>query len=348
VTATPAVLHLGRAAPAGAAVGWVSGGQRHVEYGGLTAPAGQPIAPETVFDLASVTKVVATTCALARLAGLGQISLTDPADRYLGWAALAPGVTLSTLAYHRAGLWEWQPLYLAGPAPTTTLAALPARYPAQSGRHYSDLSFMALGLVIELVMGCRLDQAVAELVFDPLGLTSLGFAPLFGPTASSSWGDAIERQMVATGQPYPVLFHDPGFAWRDGEINGQANDGNAWHSFGGVAGHAGVFGALGDLLTLLESLAVDEDFWAPPVSATIFADGPDAGQAFGWRSGSIELGGHPARCLWHPGFTGCGVGFVPGRGIGVAMLTNRLLAPAPVDTAELWAASLVEVESALR
>lgn len=341
----PAVMNLGAGAPAGAGVGWVSPDDRQTTLAGVAGASGQPIEAATVFDLASVTKVVATTCALHRLAGFGQIDLTDPLTRYLGWLPQLAGVSLTDLAYHRAGLWEWQPLYLAGQPVATALAELAPRYPVGRARHYSDVGFMLLGLVVAEVAACPLDQAVTDLVLAPLRLERGGYAPVSPPVASGGLGDVIERHMVATASPYPIRYHQPDFAWRVSETTGQANDGNAFHAFGGVAGHAGLFANLDDLLTLLASLAGDQDFWAPAISARIFADGPDVGQAFGWRSQAVTYRNRPACLLWHPGFTGCAVGFIPGTGFGLALLSNRLLAPRPTGTAELWALTLAEVEA---
>ena len=323
-------------APPGSVVGVVRAGQRRVIASGVADSIGTPVTAETLFDLASVTKVVVTTCLLHRLAVLRELTLDDPVVRYLPWSPTPSSTNLRTLAYHRACLWEWQPLYLTAD-PVGALAGLPLRYDAESGRHYSDLGFVMLGLVIEAATGLSLRDALTEIVVEPLGLRRLGFGPVPAPVASSSMGDAVEKRMAATGEPYPVLFEDRGFAWRERELVGVANDGNAFHAFGGVAGHAGAFAVVDDLLTLLESLASGDVFWGD--TRDVFADGPDAGQAFGWRS----MTDGAARWLWHPGFTGCAVGFVPGDGTGVAMLTNRLMADEPEPTEALWRDALAEV-----
>ena len=146
--------------------------------------AGLPAAAMTVdthHDLASVTKVVATTTALLRLVSDRVVSLDDPAARYLpGLAAGAKSsITLRHLLQHRAGLWEWHPLYLVttDPAAASALArTLPLRYRPGSGRHYSDLGFMLLGQVIAAATGQALRDAIGTLVTGPLGLTSTRFA----------------------------------------------------------------------------------------------------------------------------------------------------------------------------
>lgn len=338
-----AALLAGPSAPVGAVVAVAGPDGRELTAGGLTRPGGAPVTERTSFDLASVTKVV-TTCALHRLAVLGEIALDDPVSHYLETPCVA-GTTLVDLLQHRAGLWEWQPLYLADD-PLEALRSLPPRYLLRQGRHYSDLGFMLLGQVVAAVAGMTLGEAVRALVAEPLGITGLCFGPVAGDVAAGGVGDDVERAMVRTGRPYPVLFSEAGFRWREAVTVGEANDGNAVHAFAGVSGHAGLFGTANDLLTLASSLASPEtdELWGTAVRDRVFADGPDAGQALGWRSQLVQTGGRPERMLWHPGFTGCVVGFLSGRGLAVVMLANRLLASEPAETAALWARVLDNLE----
>ncbi|MFJ6429007.1 serine hydrolase domain-containing protein [Microbacterium maritypicum] len=334
------------AAPRGAVAGVVTDAGRDVAAGGLADLAGTPMTTATAFDIASVSKVAATTTAILRLVSRGDLGFDDPVDRFVSGTACAPGTTVRHLLQHRAGLWEWQPLYLdrehAGDA-AAAADALPLRYGLDEGRHYSDLGFMLLGRIVAAVTGLPLDAAVRELVTAPLGLDHTGYGPVDRPVASSAVGDAAERRMVATGEPYPILAADKGFAWRDGEIAGVANDGNCFHAFGGVSGHAGLFSTVDDLLTLGAALAAPErhpELWGPDPVAELFRDGPDAGQALGWRSETIAVSGRPTRMVWHPGYTGCALGLVPGTGAAAVLLTNRLFAVTPAPTDLLWRAAL--------
>lgn len=331
------VLSLGQASPAGAAIGVSYRGEYMVEVGGVCGNDGTPVDVDTCFDLASVTKVVATICILHRLAELGQITLDDRVSRYLPW--VPDQITVRNLAYHRGGMWEWQPLYLSGENPRQSIMDLPLRYGVDKERHYSDLGFMVLGFMIEAAAGVPLDTAFSELIASPVGLTRTGFGPADESVASGGIGDLVEQGMVRSGEPYPILFSDQNFPWRSGETRGEANDGNAFHAYSGVAGHAGLFSTVVDLLRLLVSLASQEDLWGE-TSAAVFADGPDPGQGFGWKSMPIQWEGQPRRMLWHPGFTGCAAGFIPHEDCTVVMLTNRLLAPNPTTTESLWRTTL--------
>jgi CubicO group peptidase (beta-lactamase class C family) len=344
-TAVDAVL-AGPSAPAGAVAGATTPSTRDIAGGGAADSAGTPMTTETRFDIASVTKVAATTTALLRLASLGDLGFDDPVARYLPGSACAPGTTLRHLLQHRAGLWEWQPLYLDPLDPVAAMDRLPLRYGLDEGRHYSDLGFLLLGRVVAAVAGMPIADAVRALVTEPLGLGRTTFGPVLAPVASTALGDEAERRMVAAGAPYPILTSRRDFAWREKEIAGVANDGNCFHAFGGVAGHAGLFSTADDLLTLGGALAAPEqhaDLWRPAVVAELFRDGPDRGQALGWRSDTVRAHGREQRMLWHPGFTGCALGILPEASSAVVLLSNRLLAAEPAPTEALWGAGLAEL-----
>ncbi|MGW9157289.1 serine hydrolase domain-containing protein [Microbacterium sp. NPDC055665] len=345
-TAAVAAVLATDAAPRGAVAGVVTDTGRDIAADGLADLAGTPMTTATAFDVASVSKVAATTTAILRLVSWGDLGFDDPVDRFVRGTACAPGTTVRHLLQHRAGLWEWQPLYLdrahAGD-PAAAADAIPLRYGLDDGRHYSDLGFMLLGRIVAAVIGMPLDAAVRELVTAPLGLDRTGYGPVSAPVASSGIGDSAERRMVATGEPYPILTADRDFAWREEEIVGAVNDGNCFHAFGGISGHAGLFSTADDLLTLGAALAAPErhpELWHPDAAAELFRDGPDAGQALGWRSDTVAVGGRPTRMLWHPGFTGCALGFVPGTGTAAVLLSNRLFAPEPAPTEALWRSAL--------
>ena len=342
-------VHALDSGPLGVVVGVSTDAGTRIEAVGAADQAGRSLRPGTRFDVASVSKVVATTTAIHRLASLGLIGLDEPVSRFVPTTACTPETTLSTLMRHRAGLWEWQPLYLARTPdgdlvdPFEALAALALRYPPEDRRAYSDLGFILLGRIVEQVTGVRLDQAVSELVTGPVGLTETGYGPVAGDVAASAPGDSIEAEMIRTGVPYPVLYPRQEVAWRSYELVGEVNDGNCYRAFDGVSGHAGIFSTTSDLLRLGRSLArapERDDLWRPAITSQIFAEGPDAGQALGWRTMPVRLGGERRTMVWHPGFTGAAIGLVPGTGVTVTLLSNRLLSPNPLPTALLWSTAL--------
>ncbi|MEU8403737.1 serine hydrolase domain-containing protein [Nonomuraea sp. NPDC048892] len=290
--------------------------------------------PETYHDLASVTKVMATTTMLMRLVSDRLVDLDAPLSAYLPRSYEA--ITVRDLLLHRGGLWEWWPLYIAPQLP-------PPRYRPGRARHYSDLGFVLLGRIVAAVTGLRLDRALAELVTRPLGLTSTTYArPAGSEAAMSALDDRVEMTMLDTGRPYPVPYRSTDFArWRAEPVIGQVADGNAFHALDGVSGHAGLFSTVPDLLKYGAALSRYEDYdhlWRPSVAREFFAPGPDQEQALGFRRYALELAGETVTVLGHPGYVGCAVGFVPGRDITLALASNRLLAEgAPTPTDALWA-----------
>lgn len=341
-------------APAGCVLGIEVEGARTVVTAGRAAPeASSPMQRHTMFDLASVSKVVGTTSCLHRLAGMRLLDVSDEIRRFVPSYGGAAGTTLGDLLQHRGGLWEWQPIYLAPGGqedPFHIIDGLPLRYPPGRDRHYSDLGFITLGRVIEAVVQAPLEVAVSELVAGPLGLEPFRYGPVSGDVATSGDGDRVEQTMVATGDPYPVLWPDDGFAWRTGPIRGTVNDCNCAHALGGVAGHAGLFATIDALLDVATSLSVAGEFpslWDATVTAQFFAAGEDRTQALGWRRSQIIVDTEPLTLLWHPGFTGTAVGFLPGRHVAVAFAANRLLAEQPRTTTDLWARALAALTEIL-
>lgn len=343
-------------APAGCVLGMEVAGVRTVVTAGAASPELSPrMERSTLFDLASVSKVLGTTTCLHRLAGMRLLDVDTPVRRLIPSFGGADSTTVRDLLQHRGGLWDWQPLYLAPGGqenPFRVIDGLPLRYDPGKERHYSDLGFMTLGRVVEVVAAVPLAVAVRELVADPLALGPFSYGPVSGTSiATSGLDDRVERRMVATGEPHPVLWGDHGFSWRTGPIRGTVNDGNCAHAFSGVAGHAGLFSNVDGLLDVAVSLSTAENnpsMWDPGVTADFFAAGPDVEQALGWRRGEILLDDAPRTLLWHPGFTGTAVGFVPGAGLAIAFAANRLLADQPQPTTVLWQRVLAAVEQILR
>ncbi|GAB3922238.1 esterase [Microlunatus endophyticus] len=330
--------------PPGAVLGIAIGDrQQVVAYGDAVRLPGrvEPFTDRTRTDAGSVTKIIATTASIMALVDSRRLALDDLVGPIVGRTLPAP-ITVGDLLEHQAGLWEWWPLYLRARDHDQALdliSSLPARYPRRAGRHYSDLGFMLLGAVVEKVTDLVLDKASQELVFGPYGLdhTSFGTPVPGAPVAASSSGDRIERTMIDTGVPYPVDGSVDDFAgWRQHTLIGEINDGNSFHAFGSVAGHAGVFTTAGDLLRfgrgLLDSLAGS----GPASSATaarFLTPGQDPGQALGLRHWTTPAG--PA--IGHTGFPGVGFAVLPTQDAVIVMVTNRLHAERPARNLEtLW------------
>jgi CubicO group peptidase (beta-lactamase class C family) len=319
-----------------------------------------PLTEHHAHDLGSVTKIAGTTAMLAALVSAGKVTVDDEIGRYLAHlpSPLA-SCTVRDLLTHRAGLWEWWPTYVppAGRAdhawggvlpdgdPIRTVAALPLRYPPRTGRHYSDLGFMLLGRVIETVTGAALPAAHRDLVGEPFGATGLHYAapPAGSPAAASTLGDRIERGMISTGRPYPVTVDRAGFdRWGTRVLVGEVNDGNAFHSFAGAAGHAGLFGTADALHALGAALLSSLDGSGPwPALPSFLEPGPDPGQLLGFREWRSEVDGCSAAVIGHPGFPGIGFGVMPRHAASILLATNRLhVHGEPMAFDPLWQGAL--------
>ena len=340
-----AVSCAGRAASAARGVA-----QAFDDAGPMSAPA--PMTLGTRADVGSVTKLVATTTALMALIDAGELTLERRVAEVLPWTAAAPcaAATIAELLQHRAGLWEWWPLYLAASDPEAALgaaAALPLRYPSEHGRHYSDLGFILLGAAVAAVSGREPTDAISALALEPLQLTSTRYAsPVPGePTMASSTGDRIERRMIDSGEPYPVVGDVAAFPrWRDHVLVGEVNDGNAFHAFGGMAGHAGLFSSAADLLrfgdAILSSLVADGGH--SPIRASVvrrfLRAGSDSLQGLGWRRWHA---GDDGDAWGHTGFPGVALAVLPRLEATVALVTNRLhVRGTPRATEPMWEIAL--------
>jgi CubicO group peptidase (beta-lactamase class C family) len=292
-----------------------------------------PMRTSTLFDLASVTKVMATTYAVMLLVDRGQIDVDAPVWRYLPdfRGAHFDSITVRHLLTHSAGLVQWQPLYYQASNETEAYAAIrrmPLEWGVGAGRHYSDLGFMLLGYVVERVSGQRLDDFVAQELYRPLGLRATTYLPRahgFTEFAATEEGNGYERHMVydsTFGYRYrgdPTKWN----GWRGYVLKGEVNDGNAWYAHGGVAGHAGLFSKGAELRVLLDllndggTLAGHRHLRREVVRQFLTRDGFD--NYLGWmRPDSL-----PDGSFMHTGFTGTYVLGVPKYGLSIVLLTNK-------------------------
>ena len=282
--------------------------------GQADAIAGRPMRPDTVFDLASLTKVVATTTVTLALAGRGELGLGDPVAAYLPDAAAGRDgrVTVAHLLTHTSGLPGSRRFYRWCGSRAELLRDLrqitPERPPG-SGVAYSDPGFMLLGEVVAAVAGEPLDAAVRRLVTGPLGLTATGFRPN-GPA----------RRFAATER------RGDGTAW-----TGIVHDENA-RLMGGVAGHAGLFASADDLARFAAWWVSDDDAVVPAAlrraAATCQTGDLGGRRGYGWAcpGDAFDILGArwPPTAVSHTGFTGTSLALDPASGLWVVLLTNAV------------------------
>ncbi len=285
-------------------------------YGMLDySPASAHVSPErTLYDLASLTKVVATTSAVMVLFDEHRVALDAPVARYL--PAFARGakslVTIRELLEHRSGLPAGRNLshYAHSPAEARRLVlATSLEHAPGSVQQYSDVGMDILGFVVEAIAHEPLDRFVHRRIFAPLGMTSTMFVPT-----------AALRARAA-----PTVLHNV-----RGPLKGRVHDGDA-SALGGVAGHAGLFSTASDLSRfarmLLDGGTLDGKRIVADSTVALFTHRSSGWRALGWDTcaGGASCGQHMSeRAYGHTGFTGTSLWIDPDRGLYVIVLSNWL------------------------
>jgi serine-type D-Ala-D-Ala carboxypeptidase len=287
----------------------------------------------TMFDLASVTKVMATTMAVMMLVDRGKIDVDAPVYTYLPdfRGAHLDSITIRNLLTHSAGLVQWQPLYYHASSEAETydvIRHMPLQWGVGEGRHYSDLGFMLLGYIVEHVSGQPLDVFVAQQLYEPLGLKSTTFLPKkhgFTDFAATEQGNGYERHMVydsTFGYRYrgdPTAWN----GWRQYVLNGETDDGNSWYANNGVAGHAGLFSTGADLRVLLDLLNNRGTYGGHRYIAASIVEKFLTVDRFQNYLGWMKPAGESDGSFMHTGFTGTYVFGLPSAKLSVVLLTNR-------------------------
>jgi CubicO group peptidase (beta-lactamase class C family) len=287
-------------------------------YAGLR-PEKRPMTCETLFDLASLTKPIATGSALALLLEAGKVKLDDPIERYLPAFAVRPGITVRHLATHCAGI----PAGGAYGNRNVTLSEIVeeiarSRKMAEIGTKfiYSDYSAIALGALVERVTGERLDLFCREHVFAPLGMQSTTYRPgvrLAPQCASTAAGDDTPGSRG--------WVHDP--------------TASALQHTGCVSGNAGLFSNGDDLARYAQMMLRSGKELLRPETVRLMTTaqspltGPDGQRGVLWDIGSAYAirGAFPEGSYGHTGFTGTSIWIVPQASSAVILLTNAVHSP---------------------
>lgn len=301
-------------------------------FGALSyEPGAPPVATDTIYDLASLTKVVVTTTLAMRLVDEGSLDLDAPVSAF--FPAFRGGakerVTLRHLLTHSGGLVWWAPLYRdtqGHAAFIEKVVAMDLAYEPGTKSVYSDLGILLLGDVIERLGKAPFEELARRLVIDPLGMK-----------------DTLYRPPPAL---LPRIAPTEIDAWRGRALRGEVHDENAF-ALGGVAPHAGLFGTAPDLARLARMLLDGGVFEGRRIvsraTVELFtgrAGVPGSSRGLGWDTPSDESGrrssvpGEPGyssagsllspRSFGHTGFTGTSMWMDPERGICVILLTNRV------------------------
>ena len=303
------------------------------DYSGRRLATPRAMRTNTMFDLASVTKVMATTMAMMMLVDRGQIDLDAPVYRYLPdfRGTHLDSITIRQLLQHSSGLVQWQPLYYHASNSAQTYAVIrdmPLGWAVGAGRHYSDLGFMLLGYIVERVSGKRIDVFVEQNLYRPLGLRSTTFNPRshgFTEFAATEQGNVYEKHMVYDSTFGYRYRGDPAAwnGWRQYVLNGEVDDGNSFYANGGVAGHAGLFSTAAELRVLVDLLNNRGSYggrqYIRREVIDTFLTRDSYEHYLGWQAPTYL----PPESFSHTGFTGTYVAAIPKYKLSIVLLTNR-------------------------
>jgi CubicO group peptidase (beta-lactamase class C family) len=299
-------------------------------YGTLSWADRRAVSPDsTLYDVASLTKVVGTTSAVMALLDDGRLALDAPVRRYVpAFAGTGKeAVTVRHLLEHRSGLPAGASLW-RHPTPEVARGhALQAPLQTAPGRAvvYSDLGMIVLGAVVEAAAGEAMDAYLQRRVFTPLAMHQTTFRP-----AHAADGVARLARLAPTGAV----------------ASGRVHDGNA-AALGGVAGHAGLFSTAADLATYAQTLL---DGGVGPNGVRVFSDATvraflrrspgETRRALGWETCGTDRDDVCGRLLderavMHTGFTGTFLVIDPVRQAFVVLLTNRVHAPRAAQPARV-------------
>lgn len=332
----------------------------HKAFGNYTFNTDEPVTDESVYDMASVTKICATTISIMKLYDQGKLSLDDPIGKFIPWVKNSnkAGLTIKNILLHQAGLVAYIPFYKE--LLDKDGAVLPGYFSAKktgeftipvtsnmymrkdwidtmekrivdsklepAGKYiYSDNDFIFLGKVVENISGMPLNDYVFKNFYQPMGLRSIGFLPFQRLAANRivpTENEKAFRQQLIKG-----TVHDPGAAM-----------------FGGVAGHAGLFSTAYDIAAIMQMLLnkgmYNDHFYLKPATVELFTkyQSTISRRGYGFDKPEKDLATskdpYPARFVspetfGHTGFTGTCVWADPKNDLIYVFLSNRVNAPDP-------------------
>jgi CubicO group peptidase (beta-lactamase class C family) len=296
-------------------------------------PMSERMLENTLFDLASLTKAVATTTSIMILVEQGKIDLNAPVVQYIPsfGARAKEKVTVLNLLTHSSGLPAWFPFYDLYINREEVFASIDEdialEFPPGEKRVYSDMGFMMLGRLVETVSGQRLDRFAAQNIFEPLGMKNTMYLP-----------DLLNRLRTAPTE------YDPA---RNRALKGIVHDENG-RALGGVSGHAGLFSTVNDLAIFAQMLLSQGEFngkrilkeetlrrmLTPQLSSSAYSKGSRflryRKQLLGWwgmddNAVIGDIGGLPSKTAFgHSGFTGTMMYVDPEHKAAAILLANAI------------------------
>lgn len=301
-----------------------------------------PMTLSTIFDLASITKVAATTPSVLQLVAQNKIGLDEPIGTYIpefGTQGQMRGVTVRNLLTHTSGFVSWFGVYTQGTGIDAYIDYLKATQPEAEPNTrvaYSCLGFITLGEVVRRVSGQNIAEYTHQHVFQPLGMNNTSFLP----------SPELRHRIAATELKNDYEAGTAGTAplqgWRNYLVHGEVHDGNAWYGLGGISGNAGLFGTADDLLRYarmwlnggeLDGVRIlPEAIVHEATREQTRLSAPNERRGLGWQMvphpetpETMASGrGLSPHAFGHTGFTGTSVWIDPDRNLISILLANRV------------------------
>ena len=288
---------------------------------------------DTIYDLASLTKPLITTLLCARRIELGELTLDSSVSHYLPEFERTDKqmITVRELLTHTSGLPAWRPLYLLTEdepeRAAGAIANLDLEYKPGTRVIYSDLGFIALGILLERMTGQRIAELAKHEIFEPLQLQQTFFNPeiaLQTGIAACETGNAYELDMSKQMGAGEYAKSRQRVIW------GEVHDGNAYF-LGGAAGHAGLFSTARETFLIAQQFLADSTRLLKPETCRLFRENMtpqlEEARSIGWQlaatkdsTGGADL---PPDSFGHNGFTGTCVWIDPEHNRIFILLTNR-------------------------
>ena len=272
-------------------------------------------ADKTIYDIASLSKVVGTTTAIMLLYDEKKVDLDAPVLRYLPAfsGGLKDQVTVRELLTHRSGLPAGRDLWRIAHSPQEArdlVLSTQLEYVPDQAYIYSDLGADVLGMIVEAVSGERLDRFLERRVFGPLGMNDTFYRP----------ADSVRYRVAPTELTPP----------RGYPLQGEVHDENAY-ALGGIAGHAGLFSTAADLSIFAQMMLNGGSYDGVSIisepTVSLFTKRASGHRALGWDTADGDYGSGQyltERAYGHTGFTGTSIWIDPDREMFVILLTNRV------------------------
>jgi len=298
------------------------------------------LTPETIYDLASLTKPLVTAFLLVYLAEKEPLSLDSPVKKFLPQVVNAGEITLLQLLTHTSGLPAWYPLYLFPQEYLQTIAKIELESRPGAAVNYSCVGYILLYFIVQKISGIPFSTLARQVIFEPLGLKNTFLdvpeakKNLAAPTEA---GNHFEKAMAlewvqkqkSHNKEYLEYVHR--FNWRQHLLQGETHDVNSFH-LGGTAGNAGLFSTTSDLFLWCREFFPETASLLNPSSLKLFRTNytpfKKSHRTIGFKrkSSFITSGGRALsrKAIGHNGFTGTSIWLDLDRGLTVISLSNRI------------------------